>query len=97
MDENNFFTFLDALKERPSGYGIFRDGEFISMTQNELEESVFFYYDKLGQSALDEAACNSGKTVTDEQREKLLQEITLNLGFLVNMKIREIAENIFSD
>lgn len=91
-----FLTILDTIKEQPSGYEIKRDGKKISLTQNELEEAVFFYYDKLGQDALDEAAYNTGKNVSQTDREKLLEEITLNLSVLVHGKIREIAEKVFS-
>ncbi len=92
---DSFMNFLDMVKDQPTGFYVERNGEKVYLSQNELEEAVFYYYDQLGQGALNEASAKTGKAVTDEQRERLLEEITVNLSIMVQEKISEIAKKIF--
>lgn len=92
---DSFMNFLDMVKDQPTGFYVERNGEKVYLSQNELEEAVFYYYDQLGQGALNEASAKTGKAVTDEQRERLLEEITVNLSIMVQEKITEIAKKIF--
>lgn len=93
---DSFIDLLDMVKDQPSGFYVERDGKKVTLSQNELEEAVFYHYDQLGQAALNEAFHKTGKAVTDEQKERLLEEITLNLSIMVHEKIAEIAKKVYS-
>ena len=93
---DSIMDFLDMVKDQPSGFYVERNGEKVNLSQNELEEAVFYYYDQLGQGALNEASAKTGKAFTDEQKEKLLEEITMNLSVMVHEKILDIANKVYS-
>ena len=86
---------LLAMSEKePSGYTITRGGVDIVLTNEEVLDTVFFHYDRLGQNVLEEACLFSEKQFTEEQKEKLLEEITLQLSEIVYEKIDQIANKL---
>lgn len=90
------FKIFQMVLNEPTGFSIVRDNKEYHLTEEELQRAVFYHYDRLGQIALEEACYKAGKKLSDEVKNRLAEEITLNMTIMVDKVINDIKDNPFS-